>query len=72
MKVYVCALAKNEHLYINEWVKYYVGLGIDHIYLYDNDNLNSQFIGNYIDKDYLDKVISPDDFESGDEVSLDY
>jgi len=26
----------------------------------------------HINEDYLDKVISSDDFESGDEVSLDY
>jgi len=25
-----------------------------------------------LNEDYLDKVISPDDFESGDELSLDY
>lgn len=56
MRVVICAIAKNEHLYINEWVKYYIGLGVDHIYLYDNDNLNSPYIGDYIDKDYLDKA----------------
>lgn len=56
MQVVICAIAKNEHLYINEWVKYYISLCIDHIYLYDNDNLNSPYIGDCIDKDYLDKV----------------
>jgi len=25
-----------------------------------------------LNEDYLDKVISPNDFESGDELSLDY
>lgn len=56
MQVVICAIAKNEHLYINEWVKHYLSLGIDHIYLYDNDNPNSKFIGNYIDKVLLDKI----------------
>ena len=56
MRVVVCALAKNEHLYINEWVKHYIDLGFSHIYLYDNDNPNSPYIGNFIDKTYADKI----------------
>ena len=52
MRVVVCAMAKNEHLYINEWVSHYVKLGFDTIYLYDNDNLDSPYIGDYIDKKY--------------------
>ena len=56
MRVVVCAIAKNEHDYINEWVSHYINLGIDHIYLYDNDNLNAPFVGDYIDKKYLDKI----------------
>lgn len=54
--VVVCAIAKNEHLYINEWVSHYIKLGVDKIYLFDNDDLDSNFIGDYIDKDYLSKV----------------
>ena len=56
MKVVVCALAKNEHKYINEWVKHYVDLGVDKIYLYDNDNIDSPNIKDFIDYKYLDKV----------------
>ena len=56
MRVVICAIAKNEHLYINQWVKYYLNLGIDNIYLYDNDNFDSPYIGNFIDKQYLDKL----------------
>ena len=46
MKVYVCALAKNEHLYINEWVNHYVKLGVDKIFIFDNDD--SKYYGNYV------------------------
>ena len=56
MRVVVCAIAKNEHLYINQWVKHYLSLGVDHIYLYDNDDINSKYIGNYINKDYANKI----------------
>lgn len=56
MRVVVCAIAKNEHLYINEWVKHYISLGVDKIYLYDNDDIKSEYIGSYIDKRYADKI----------------
>lgn len=56
MRVVVCAIAKNEHLYINEWVKHYIDLGVDHIYLYDNDNLKSKYIGCYINEKYKEKI----------------
>lgn len=56
MRVVICCIAKNEHKYINEWVKYYVGLGIDHIYIYDNDNKNSKYIGDAISNEFKDKI----------------
>lgn len=56
MKVYVCALAKNEHLYINEWVKHYFKLGIDKIFLFDNDDKGMPYIGDFIDKQYLSRI----------------
>jgi hypothetical protein len=56
MRVIICAMAKKEHLYINEWVKHYFSMGFDKIYLYDNDELEDDYIGNYIDKKYLPRV----------------
>lgn len=56
MRVVICAIAKNEHDYINEWVSHYVGLGIDHIYLYDNDDENKKYIGDFINDKYKNKV----------------
>lgn len=56
MKVYVCALAKNEHLYINEWVGHYLKLGVDKIFIYDNDDKGSKRIVDFIDKQYLPRV----------------
>ena len=60
MKVYLCALAKNEHLYINEWVAHYVKLGFDKIYIYDNDDLNVRPSYKCIDKAYNNKVVIVD------------
>ena len=57
MEVVVCAMAKNEHLYINEWVKHYFDLGIDKIYIYDNDDLDKPSIKDFIDPKLLSKCV---------------
>ena len=56
MRVVVCAIAKKEHKYINQWVKHYVDLGVDKIYLYDNDDINEKYIGCYINEKYANKI----------------
>ena len=60
MKVYVCALAKNEHLYINEWVAHYVKLGVDKIYIYDNDDIGTKDIYKCIDRQYSKHLVFVD------------
>ena len=53
----VCALAKNEHKYINDWVKYHINIGFDGIYLFDNDDLDCKAdYYNDIDASYRDYV----------------
>ena len=56
MRVELCAIAKNEHLYINEWVSHYIKLGFDRITIYDNDNVDSPYIGDFIEEKYKNKV----------------
>lgn len=52
MKVALCAIAKNENKYIREWVTHYHNLGVDTIYLYDNnDQTGEQF--NSVINDYI-------------------
>ena len=34
----VCAIAKDEGLYIDEWVRYHLGLGFHKVYIYDNSD----------------------------------
>lgn len=53
----ICALAKNENAYINEWVKYHVDLGVEFIYLYDNNDRNVSYVGDCIDAPYRDRVL---------------
>lgn len=54
MRIVLCAMAKNEHKYINDFVNYYTKLGFDKIYLYDNDDLDKPHIEDFIEK--KDKV----------------
>ena len=50
MRVVLCCMAKNEHLYINDFVSHYLKLGFDRIYVYDNDDNDSLFIGDFIEQ----------------------
>lgn len=57
MEIVVCAMAKNEHKYINEWVEHYIKLGVDKIYIYDNDDEDKPYIKDFINAKYLDKCV---------------
>ena len=50
--VVICAIAKNENLYLRDWVEYHKQLGIDRIYLYDNNDINGERFEEVI-KDYI-------------------
>lgn len=58
MRVVLCAMAKNEHKYINDFVNYYLSLGVDKIYLYDNDDLDKPYIGDFIQKKNIVEIIN--------------
>ena len=38
MIVHLCCIVKDEELYIEDWMLYYYNLGVDFIYIYNNDN----------------------------------
>lgn len=52
LKVALCAIAKNENLYIREWVEWYKNLGISKIFLYDNNEIDGERFEEVID-DYI-------------------
>ena len=42
LQVIVCAIAKREDLYVDEWVTYYIyGLEVDHVHIFDNSDENT-------------------------------
>lgn len=49
----ICLICKNENDYINEWLEYHIGIGINHFYIYDN--MSTVPIKESIKKEYLNK-----------------
>lgn len=51
----ICALAKNEELYLKEWLDHHYALGFDHVYLIDNNDKPGlkSFLASYLDKALL-------------------
>ncbi len=52
----ICAIAKNENKYINNWCQYHLNLGFDHIYLYDNNDSTTANVLDFIDCAIQDKI----------------
>lgn len=60
LKVALCAIAKNENLYLKEWVEYYISMGVDKIFLYDNNELDGErfeeVISEYVKKGVVEII----------------
>ena len=35
-KTAICAILKNEHQYLDEWIRHHLDIGFDEIYLYED------------------------------------
>lgn len=53
MNIALCAIAKCENLYINEWAEYHLNLGFDHIYVYDNNEIDGEKISDVLSGDRI-------------------
>ena len=60
IKVCICTLGKKENKYIKEFVEYYKKLGIDKIFLYDNNELNEEnftiILKEYINNKFIEII----------------
>jgi len=60
IKVCLCALGKEENKYIIEYIEYYLKLGVDKIFIYDNNDINGEkfdfILLNYIKKKYVEII----------------
>lgn len=56
----LCCIGKNENRYIREFVKYYRQLGVTHIRIYDNNDVDGEHfedvLGDFIDSGYVSLV----------------
>lgn len=51
----IAVIAKNESAYINEWLAYHKLMGVEKVFLYDNDNMDNmrELLGPYIMDGYV-------------------
>ena len=61
-RICLCAIGKNENLYIKEYLNHYKMLGYNHIYIYDNNDNNSQNFSDFLKQDLNDEFISIIDY----------
>ena len=55
MKIALCTIAREENVYINEWVQHHLNIGFDHIFIYDNNLPDYPYVGDSINAN-IDKV----------------
>ena len=57
MNIAICAICKQENLYLRDWVSYYYEMGVSNIILYDNNDINGEYpqnvIGDYIHNGFV-------------------
>jgi len=58
MKNCVLTIIKNEHLYLDEWIKYHLDMGVDHIFIFEDIDSDShkEIVNKYNEKVSLNKV----------------
>lgn len=56
IKTAICTMGKRENLYVKEFIEYYINIGIDHIFIYDDNDPNEEQIYKAIDKKYQKNV----------------
>lgn len=56
LKIALCTMGKKENLYTKEFIEYYLKLGINHIFIYDNNEPNTEKIINTVEDIYRNKV----------------
>ena len=56
LKIALCTMGKKENLYVKEFIDYYLKLGINHIFIYDNNDPDTEKIIDIVDSSYKNKV----------------
>ena len=56
IKVALCTMGKKENLYVKEFVGYYLLLGVDHLFIYDNNEPFTEKTRDVLDNKYEEKI----------------
>jgi hypothetical protein len=60
VKICLCTSGKQENKYIREFVKFYEKMGVDKIFLYDNNNVDGEkfeeVINDYINNGFMENI----------------
>ena len=57
-KICLCVIGKNENFYIKEFINYYKKIGYNHIFLYDNNDINDERFEDVINNEIKEKFVS--------------
>jgi len=49
-------MGKEENLYAKEFIEYYIKLGFDHLFIYDNNSPNTEKIIEILENKYINQV----------------
>ena len=52
IKIALCTMGKDENLYANEFIKYYINLGVNHLFIYDDNDDDEEKINDIMNKEY--------------------
>ena len=53
LKVCLCVIGKKENLYVKEYIEHYKKIGYNHIFIYDNNDINDEKFEDIIQKDII-------------------
>ena len=58
----LCVIGKKENLYVNEYINHYKNLGYDHIFIYDNNEVNDERFSDILQSEIKNGLVSIIDF----------
>ena len=56
INIALCTMGKEENLYLNEFIDYYINIGVNHIFIYDDNPPNIEKLSNIISNKYKQNV----------------
>lgn len=70
MKCIICAIAKNENLYIYEWAKHHLEIGFSHLHIYDNNDVDGERITDVFKRTEIENSITIHDVRGKTSMQL--